>query len=148
MELRLVTGKCIKRKRVSTQGREREGGGMGARKSAVRRLDCMPSRPRGCGWSAFAAPNAPMHTTRRKREREEREMEREERGSEHDPRARARQPVTPTTPNETVKPAMPSGSRPAPRPEKEAPTCTAPSERPAPCTASSARSAPPQLVRG
>ncbi|CAK0861495.1 unnamed protein product [Prorocentrum cordatum] len=43
---------------------------MGARKSAVRRLDCMPSRPRGCGWSAFAAPNAPMHTTRRKRERE------------------------------------------------------------------------------
>ncbi|CAK0861499.1 unnamed protein product [Prorocentrum cordatum] len=70
MELRLVTGKCIKRKRVSTQGREREGGGMGARKSAVRRLDCMPSRPRGCGWSAFAAPNAPMHTTRRKRERE------------------------------------------------------------------------------
>ncbi|CAK0861497.1 unnamed protein product [Prorocentrum cordatum] len=52
---------------------------------------------------------------KREREREEREMEREERGSEHDPRARARQPVTPTTPNETVKPAMPSGSRPAPQ---------------------------------
>ncbi|CAK0861500.1 unnamed protein product [Prorocentrum cordatum] len=52
---------------------------------------------------------------RERRDEREREMEREERGSEHDPRARARQPVTPTTPNETVKPAMPSGSRPAPQ---------------------------------